>query len=65
MGQYLDHFLQKSVIKTRSYLRDTKNLLNCLEKIDLTGKDEVLLVTADVSSLYAIIQHEDALLALN
>lgn len=33
--------------------------------MDLAGKQHVLLVTADVASLYSIIQHDDALLALN
>lgn len=65
MGQYLDLFLQKSVIRTRAYLHDTKNLLQLLQEIDLTEREEVYLVTADVASLYTIIQHDDALLALN
>lgn len=58
-------FLQKSVAQTRAYLRDTKNLLQLLQEIDLTEREEVYLVTADVTSLYTIIQHDDALLALN
>lgn len=65
MGKYLDQFLQKSVAQTRSYLKDTKNFLNFLQNVDLAGKDEVLLVNTDVSSLYTIIQRDDALLALN
>ena len=65
LGEYLDVFLQQSVVNTKAYLKDTKSLLQYLQCIDLTGKEEVYLVTADVSSLYTIIQHEDALLALN
>lgn len=65
MGEYLDHYLQKSVTQTRAYLKDTKNLLQLLQDIDLSGKGEVFLVTADVASLYTIINHDDALLALN
>lgn len=62
MGQYL----QKSVGMTQSYLKDTKDFLNCLQSINLEGGgQQVLLLTADVSSLYSIIQHEDVLLALN
>lgn len=38
MGQYLDQFLQKSVTQTKAYLRDTKNLLQLLQDIDLTGE---------------------------
>ena len=41
------------------------SLLQLLETVDLTGKGEVYLVTANVSSLYTVIQHDDALLALN
>lgn len=57
-------FLQASVLRTKAYLKDTKNLLQMISQIDLTDKEEVYLVTADVSSLYSIIQHDDALLAL-
>lgn len=39
--------------------------MNLLQDVDLAGKEEVFLVTADVSSLYTIIQHEDAPLDLN
>lgn len=38
MGQYLDQFLQKSVVSTRSYLRDTKNFLNSLQTVELAGR---------------------------
>lgn len=65
LGQYLDTFLQKSVVDTKAYLKDTKSLLQELQEITLAGKGEVFLVTSDVTSLYTVIQHEDALLALN
>lgn len=65
LGQYLDTFLQASVLRTKAYLKDTKNLLQIISEIDLSGKQDVFLVTTDVSSLYTIIQHDDALLALN
>ena len=65
LGQYLDQFLQGSVQKTRAYLKDTKDLLQSLQSVQLSGKNEVYLVTADVTSLYTVIQHDDALLALN
>ena len=35
MGQYLDTFLQKSVRTTKSYLKDTKDLLLSLQEITL------------------------------
>lgn len=53
------------MVKTQSSLRDTKNILNGLWNADLVEKENVLLVTADVASLYAIIQHDDASLTLN
>lgn len=65
MGQHLDCFLQKSVIGTKAYLRDTKNILQLLDEVRFTENDEILLVTADVSSLYKVLQHDDTILALN
>lgn len=65
MGQYLDCFLEPSVTSTKAYLKDTKDFLLCLSKIKLPKESEIYLVTANVSSLYIIIQHDDALLALN
>lgn len=65
LGQYLDIFLQASVVTTKAYLRDTKNFLQMINGINLSGKSEIVLVTADVSSLYTIILHDDALLPLN
>lgn len=65
MGQYLDQFLHKNVIRTKAYLRDRKNLLQVLQELKLTEQGDIFLVTSDVSSLYTIIQHFDALLALN
>lgn len=65
LGQYLDTFLQTSVLNTKAYLKDTKSFLQLIGEINLAGKSQVYLVTADVSSLYTIFQHDDALLALN
>lgn len=65
LGQYLDTFLQASVLNTKAYLKDTKSFLQLIGEINLAGQTEVYLVTADVLSLYTIIQHDDALLALN
>lgn len=36
-GEYLDTFLQPSVIKTKAYLKDTKDLLQLLQGIDLNN----------------------------
>lgn len=65
LGEYLDKFLQPSVKITRAYLKDTSELLQLLEVVELSTSVETYLVTADVASLYTIIQHEDAALALN
>lgn len=65
LGQYLDKFLQTSVVNTRAYLKDTRSFLELISEVNLAGKPEVYLVTADVSSLYTIIPHDDALLSLN
>lgn len=50
---------------TRAHLRDTTDLLQRLGNVHLNPMAEIYLVTADVSSLYTIIQHEDASLSLN
>lgn len=50
---------------TKADLKDTKDFLLSLSKIKLPEESEIYLVTADVSSLYTIIQHDDALLGLN
>ena len=65
LGEYLDKFLQPSVRETKAYLKDTADLLISLEDIRINPGTETFLVTADVASLYTIIQHEDAALALN
>lgn len=65
LGQHLDTFLQVSVLQTKAYLKDTKNFLQLISEINLSGKQEVFLMTANVSSLNNIIQHDDTLLVLN
>lgn len=65
LGEFLDKFLQPSVKATRAYLKDTTDLLRSLQEVKFDPTSEVYLVTADVASLYTIIQHEDAALALN
>lgn len=65
LGEYLDKFLQPSVKVTRAYLKDTSELLQLLDDVQLSTASETYLVTAYVCSLYTIIQHEDAALALN
>lgn len=65
VSQYLDKFLQMSVANTRAYLKNTKNFLKLLKDIRIPDQAEMFLVTVDVSSLYTVIQHDNALLAPN
>lgn len=65
LGEYLDKFLQPSVKKLKPTLRDTTDILRLLNEVRLNPATMIYLVTADVWSLYTIIQHDDALLALN
>ncbi|PIO25998.1 hypothetical protein AB205_0190500, partial [Aquarana catesbeiana] len=65
LGEFLDKSLQPSVKATRAYLKDTTDLLRSLQEVKFDPTSEVYLVTADVASLYTIIQHKDAALALN
>ena len=65
LGEYLDKFLQPSVRDTKAFLKDTADLLMSLEQVKINPDSSIFLVTADVASLYTIIQHEDAALALN
>ena len=59
LGQYLDVFLQPLVCRLPAYLRDTKQIIQILDTIPCTPN--TILVTADVGSLYTIIDHEAAL----
>lgn len=59
MGQYVDHFLQRVVQKTKAYLKDTNHILQLLENIELKG-EPIIMATADVSWLYKIIVHWQA-----
>lgn len=65
VGEYLDHFLQTSVDTTKPYLKDTTSFIQKIKNVSFSKNAEMYLVTADVASLYTIIQHDDALLALN
>lgn len=59
LGQYIDFLLQPIVSKTRSFLKDTKHSIQILEALSFSSP--CFLITADVSSFYTIISHEDAL----
>lgn len=65
VGEYLDHFLQTSVTDTKAYLKDTTSFIRKIRNVSFSENAEIYLITADVASLYTIIQHDDALLSLN
>lgn len=52
-------FLEVMVLKLPSFLKDTKDLLNCLNDGQIDS--DVLLVTLDVASLYTFIAHAEGL----
>lgn len=60
MGQYIDYFIQPAVQQTQAYLKDTKHVLQLLETLVLALEGRTLLATADVTSLYTIVQHHNA-----
>lgn len=63
MGQYLDNFIQPAVQQTKAYLKDTKHVLQLLETIP--ALEGTLLVTADISSHFTIVQHHQPVILLN
>lgn len=62
LGQYIDYFLKPLVTTTTEYLKNTKHVIQIMETIPCN--ENSLLVTADVSSLYTIIDHQDALMSV-
>lgn len=63
LGEYVDNYLQPLVLKTPAYLKDMKHLIQELKKIAIQPDQKYILVTADVSSLYTNIGHENAISA--
>lgn len=63
LGEYVDNFLQPLVPSTPAYLRDTKHLIQELNNIEIRPDQKYLLATADVSSLYTSIGHQEAIQA--
>ena len=58
LSEYLDTFLKYQAIKTKSYIRDTKDFLVKLDNLKELPTNSIL-VTMDVSSLYTNIDHEE------
>lgn len=62
VGEYLDIYLQPLVIRGRSYLKDSRELIKSLSTIEVT--DATLMVTVDIESLYTNIKPNDATVAV-
>ncbi len=59
LSKFVDHFLKDIVTQLPSYLKDTKDLLNCLNNDSVNPNR--LLVTMDVNNLYICIPHDTGL----
>jgi len=62
ISQYVDYILQPLVRETSAFLKDTTDFLLVIKDVFYTG--QTTLMTADVASLYTVIQHNDCLRAL-
>ena len=57
ISKFVDFHLQDHVIQLPSYVKDTKDFINKIEKI--TSPEGSILVTMDVSSLYTNIPNDE------
>ena len=60
-SQFMDHHIQPLVPNIKSYLRDTKHLIQVLENNSFPTN--CILISIDVKSLYLNIQHEEGIQA--
>lgn len=58
LSKFLDYFLQPLLLKTKSYLKDTQDLIDKIE--DMILPENTVLLTLDVTALYTNIQHSEA-----
>ena len=63
LSAYVTHFIQPLASNFPSHIKDTKHILNLIEKRSLLPPN-ALLVTADVISLYTNIPHEEGIAAV-
>ena len=63
LQKYLTHYLQPLTEILPSHIKDSKHFLQILETIDKIPNNAIL-VTADVTSLYTNIPHEDSIEAV-
>ena len=64
LAKYLTHYLQPLTEILPSHIKDSKHFLQILETIDKIPNNAIL-VTADVTSLYTNIPHEDGIEAVS
>ncbi|XP_063302472.1 extracellular calcium-sensing receptor-like [Pelobates fuscus] len=62
LSQFIDHSLQKYAQAAKSYLKDTKHLLQELDSIE--WQKDYIWITLDVNSLYSVIDHNQGLEAV-
>ena len=60
ISAFVDHFLNPLVKESKSYIKDTTDFINKIERIDIKGKS-VILGTLDVTSLYTNIPNEEGI----
>ena len=63
LSAYVTHFIQLLASNLPSHVKDTKYFLNLIEKLPALPPN-ALLVTADVTSLYTNIPHEEGIAAV-
>ena len=63
LSPYVTHFIQPLASNFPSHIKDTKHFLNLIEKLPPLSPN-ALLVTADVTSLYTNIPHEEGIEAV-
>ena len=63
LSKYITHFIQPLATNLPSYIQDTKHFLNIINDIPPLPENAIL-VTADVTSLYTNIPHEDGIEAV-
>ena len=63
LSAYITHFIQPLASNLPSHIKDTKNFFNLIEKLPPLLSN-VLLVTADMTSLYTNIPHEEGIAAV-
>ena len=61
ISEYVDHHLQPYAKDIKSYIKDTKDFLNHLDKVPTNISKNSYLLTLDVNSLYTSITNEEGI----